>query len=326
MELIRKYESRTLLVGAAGYLGGAVTDALLKMTKKENLLVYDSLLYEDQYLKDIPFQKGDVRDWQTLKNIIPNFDVVIWLAAIVGDASCEVNRDVTIAVNEEAVFNLASYFPNKKIILTSTASVYGANKDGTLNEQSPTNPLSLYAGTKLNAEKYLKEKCEDFFILRLGTLFGIGDSYARTRFDLVVNRMTADAVTKGELSVFGGSQWRPLVHVRSVGDFIAKLALWSSKDKSGVYNLNHYNMTIKDLAHKVSSYTGCNIKQADQKCQDLRDYRISSSRALIQLAFNPQITIDEGIKEIIKIIKEGRIKDVNSPKHSNHAFLQAHPC
>jgi nucleoside-diphosphate-sugar epimerase len=326
MELIKKYQPRVLVAGGAGYLGGAVVDHLLSKIDRDNILVYDSLLYDDQYLKDVPFQRGDVRDWATLRNLIPSFDVVVWLAAIVGDGACEINKELTVAVNEESVLNLTSYFPDKKIIFTSTASVYGANKDGTLNEQSPTKPLSLYAGTKLNAERFIKTKCDDYFILRLGTLFGISDSYSRIRFDLVLNKMTSDGITKKELKVFGGQQWRPLVHVRDVGKFISQIAMYSTKDKSATYNVNSNNVLIKDLATKVATYTGCSMNYVDQKYEDLRDYRISNVKSMAQLSFFPKITIDDGIQEIAKVVREGRIKDVNSPKHSNHAFLQAHPC
>ncbi len=313
---------KTLVVGGAGYLGGAVVETLKTLAPKGNFTVYDSLLYEDQFLKAVPFVRGDVRDWSKLRKVIADHDSIVWLAAIVGDGACASNKEVTVQVNEEPVKKLSKEFPDKRIIFTSTCSVYGANNTGVLIETSRLNPLSIYAGTKLNAEEAIIKDVKNHYILRLGTLFGLSDEFSRIRFDLVVNKMAADAVNRGELTIFGGQQWRPLLHVRDVGDTIAYLASTDTEYMSGVYNLSYDNYIIKDIAEAVRKNTNASIKHVDQKFEDLRDYRVSTEKARRHLGFYPQLPIEVGISEIVRITKEGRIKDVNSPKHSNQGFLQ----
>ncbi|MDP6087764.1 MAG: NAD-dependent epimerase/dehydratase family protein, partial [Nitrospinota bacterium] len=142
-----------LVVGGAGYVGGAVTDLLMKMEKKYNFRVYDRLLYESEYRKDVDFVYGDIRDAEKLEPHLRWADVVVWLAALVGDGACAANPDLTEEINEESVKWLVRNF-DRRIIFMSTCSVYGA-KEGMLDENSEFNPLSLYAVTKLNVEKIL---------------------------------------------------------------------------------------------------------------------------------------------------------------------------
>ena len=142
---------RVLVVGGAGYIGGAVTDALLK--RQIPFTVYDSLLYEPHYLKPVDFIRGDVRERPFLKSVLSAYTHVIWLAAIVGDGACEVNRSITTTINQDAVQWLAENFKGR-IVFTSTCSVYGEH-EGEVDETGVTNPLSWYATTKLAAEQFL---------------------------------------------------------------------------------------------------------------------------------------------------------------------------
>jgi nucleoside-diphosphate-sugar epimerase len=158
--------SNILIVGGAGYVGGAVTDLLAG--GEHSIRVFDMILYEDSYRKPIDFIYGDVRDRAALKPHLDWADVVVWLAAIVGDGACQLDPDTTIAVNQQTVEWLANNY-DKRIVFMSTCSVYGA-QDVELDEESAKNPLSLYASTKLQAETYLADK--DAIIFRLGTLFG----------------------------------------------------------------------------------------------------------------------------------------------------------
>jgi len=176
-----------LLVGGAGYVGGAVTDLL--METEHNVRVYDALLYEESYRKPVEFVFGDVRDRGLLREQLKWADVVVWLAALVGDGACELHPRVTVHINQESVWWMSENFDGR-ILFLSTCSVYGA-QNGLLYESSPTLPLSLYAETKLGAECHLAKK--NAIIFRLGTLFGVGDLFARVRLDLVLNVLTAKA-------------------------------------------------------------------------------------------------------------------------------------
>ena len=185
--------SNWLVCGGAGYIGNAVVDEFLKTTSgftdNNNIKVYDNLLYQDNYFREIDFVYGDIRDKVKLKKELDWADIVIWLAAIVGDSACTLNPRETIEINEISLFWLMKNF-KKRIVFLSTCSIYGL-QDGVLKENALVNPLSLYAGTKLNAEKALLTN--DSLIFRLGTMYGIAKTFGRVRFDLVVNVMTASA-------------------------------------------------------------------------------------------------------------------------------------
>src|SRR5579859_3980258 len=140
---------KVLVVGGAGYIGGAVTDVLFQ--KKIPFTVYDNLTYENHYLKPVDFIYGDVRDTSKLKKLLPSYTHIIWLAAIVGDGASAINPSLTKAVNQDSIAWLVKHFTGR-IIFTSTCSVYGVNHE-LVHEASPTNPLSIYAQTKLEAEK-----------------------------------------------------------------------------------------------------------------------------------------------------------------------------
>ncbi len=305
---------KVLVAGGAGYIGGAVTDFLIK--NKIKFTVYDSLLYEHQYLKPSEFIFGDIRDKNKLKKLLPKYSHIIWLAAIVGDAACQINPPLTVAINQESVKWLAENFKGR-IIFASTCSVYGKH-NALLDENAPLNPLSLYAKTKLAAEKFLKKK--NALILRLGTAFGLSDYFSRLRMDLVVNYMTANALTKGFLTVFGGNQWRPLIHVKDIGKIMVDNL---DKPITGIFNLASTNIQIKELAKKVSQITACKIKYTAQKFEDERNYHVSVKKAKKAKIFNPYecITIEGGIKEVADLIKSGRIKYTENDIYFNERHI-----
>ena len=302
-----------LVVGGAGYVGGGIVDLL---SKKHNLTVYDSLIYEISFRKDVDFIFGDIRDYKKLNPILNNYDAVIWLAALVGDGACAINPTLTHEINAETVSNLTKNFSGK-IVFLSTCSVYGA-QDGILNEDSAVNPLSEYASSKLIAEKYLEDS--DAIIFRLGTLFGIGDQFSRIRLDLVVNILTTKALQDKKMSVFGGDQWRPLLHVKDVANAIDKTV---QTDVNGIFNLHHKNYKIIELAEKIKEkIPGVVIETTPLPFQDTRNYQVSSEKLKVATGFEALIEIDQGINEVYDLISSNRIKDINDPRYSNQSFLQ----
>ena len=204
-----------LVVGGAGYIGGALTDRLTDY----NLRVYDNLLYDNVFRKPVDFVFGDIRETTKLYKQLEWADAIIWLAAIVGDPACNLNQDLTVEINERSVKWLCDNYDGR-IIFISTCSVYGFNNK-LLDEESELNPLSLYALTKLNSEKHLEGK--NAIIFRLGTVYGLGDIYSRLRMDLVVNILTAHALKLKKITVYGGEQHRPLIHVKDIGLAIEKV-------------------------------------------------------------------------------------------------------
>ncbi len=312
--LVEERPIRVLVVGGAGYIGGSVTDFLIQ--RNISFSVYDSLLYEQHYLKPVDFIYGDIRDTKKLKDILPDYTHVIWLAAIVGDAACRVYPQLTKAVNQDTVEWLSQNY-NGRIIFASTCSVYGQN-DHEVNEESDLNPLSLYAETKAHAESFLINK--NALIFRLGTVFGYSDTYSRLRMDLAVNYMTANAVLKGTLKIFGGSQWRPLMHVRNIAEAIVDNLQTAHV---GIYNLATFNYQIKSLGEEIARITGCVAEYADEKFQDNRNYHVSTSKANSAgiLKFEKVYTVADGVKQIYDLISSNRIKYAENDVYFNERHV-----
>ena len=304
---------KILVVGGAGYVGGGIVDTL---SKKNEITVYDSLIYESAYRKDVHFIYGDIRDYKKINSILNNFDAVVWLAALVGDGACSINPTLTHEINSETVKNLVKNF-NGKIIFLSTCSVYGA-QEGVLDENSEVNPLSEYASSKLIAEKYLEES--DAIIFRLGTLFGISDQFSRIRLDLVVNILTTKALVDKKMSVYGGDQWRPLLHVKDVANAIEHNI---SSNTKGIFNLHYKNFKIIEIAEKIKEkISDVSIETTPLPFQDARNYQVSSDKLKLETGFEASIELTQGIEEMYNLISSNRIKDINNPRYSNQNFLQ----
>jgi len=304
---------KVLIVGGAGYVGGGIVDLL---SKENEVTVYDSLIYENSYRKNVDFIFGDIRDYKKINNILDQYDAVIWLAALVGDGACAINPTLTHEINSETVKNLAKNFKGK-IVFLSTCSVYGA-QEGILDESSEVNPLSEYASSKLIAEKYLADS--DSIIFRLGTLFGIGDKFSRIRLDLVVNILTTKAYIDKKMSVFGGEQWRPLLHVKDVANAIAHTL---DTQTNGVFNLHYKNFKIIEIANEIKNkISDVEIETTPLPFQDARNYQVSSDKLKDATGFQATVNLIQGINEMYELISSNRIKDINDPRYSNQNFLQ----
>ena len=302
-----------LVVGGAGYVGGGIVD---KLKQTHNVTVYDSLIYEESYRKDVNFVYGDIRDHDKLLRLLKANDAVIWLAALVGDGACSINPELTFEINSESVKFLANNF-DKKIIFLSTCSVYGA-QEGLLDESSSINPLSEYASSKVQAEEYLSDS--NAIIFRLGTLFGISDEFSRIRLDLVVNILVTKALTEGKLTVFGGEQWRPLLHVVDVANAIAHTI---ESDVTGIFNLHYKNFKIIDIAQAIiEKVPSASIETTPIKFQDARNYQVSSEKLYKESGFKASTNLSKGIEEIYDLISNNRIKNVHHNRYSNQNFLE----
>ena len=305
-----------LIVGGAGYVGGWLTDRALEAG--HNVRVYDLLVYESLYLKEVPFVAGDVLDLERLKPELAWADVVVWLAALVGDPACALDESLTRKVNLESLTPLWESFDGR-VIFTSTCSVYGA-QESVLDESSTTAPLSLYAECKLEAERLLTKNRPDALILRLATLAGTGDTYSRLRLDLVVNLMVVRAKLINKLQVFGGAQYRPLLHVRDVATAAVEHLDTTS---SGIYNLGTMNSRIQEIAERIASAVpGTEIELIDVPFQDTRNYQVSFERAEKELKFVPRFTVDDAIAEVAQLIDEGRVRDPSTAQFSNFDALK----
>jgi nucleoside-diphosphate-sugar epimerase len=308
--------NKVLVIGGAGYIGGLTVDFLSQ--KGYDVTVFDGLFYESRYLKPCNFVYGDIRNTSHLLEVAQNFDTIVYLAALVGDAACQVDLAHTEDINHLAVKNFVTALdPGKRLIFISTCSVFGA-QEGMLNEESSTNPLSAYASTKLKAEKWVQEY--GGLIFRLGTVYGVGDPFSRIRLDLVVNVLTLKAIKNNKISIFGGEQWRPIISVYDVAKYITEAC---GSNHTGIYCLGQENVHLADLGKRVAELIpGTLLELNDIPFQDFRNYRVDNSKSICDFNHKPEKTVETEVAVLAKLLKENRIQNPEAEIYHNGVFLK----
>jgi nucleoside-diphosphate-sugar epimerase len=307
---------KILIVGGAGYIGGYATDFLIQ--KGHDVCVFDNLIYETRYLKDVKFVYGDIRDTKDVINAAKDYDVVILMAALVGDPACAVDVALTDEINHVAIKNICEQLDkNKHIIFLSTCSVFGSQLD-ILDEDSPTNPLSAYATTKLQAEKYVTERNGTIF--RLGTVYGLGDTYSRIRLDLVVNVLAMRAVYEKKIHIFGGEQWRPLICVKDIAGYIEESI---NENIRGTFILSEGNYTMRTLGELMKDlFSNIELVLTDITFEDARNYRVMTKKTTSTFKYIPLYNIRTEVLKMKKIFEEHRICDINEDTYHNGNFIK----
>jgi nucleoside-diphosphate-sugar epimerase len=318
-----------LIIGGAGYIGSALVERLLDLDYMVRVL--DVLVYGDNAISrfyDNPcfeLVQGDFRNIDAVINAAKGMDAIVHLGAIVGDPACALNEDLTVEINLRATRTIAEVgkgFGVKRFVFASTCSVYGAS-DEILDERSTLRPISLYARTKIESEKLLLDLTDVAFaptILRFGTVYGLS---GRPRFDLVVNLLTAKAIQDGEAGIFGGEQWRPLVHVKDVAEAIT-LTLQAPADnvRGQIFNVgsNEQNHQIADLGLIIKEMVPT-AQVVTQPQEDNRNYRVRFDKIHKALNFQPRYMVRDGVQEIIDAFATGKISDYRNPRYNNFRFL-----
>lgn len=331
--LWRKPSPRTVLViGGAGYIGSALLPKLLQRGHRVRLL--DRFFYGSDPIRailhhpNLEIVRADFRRVDKLVECMRGADAVIHLGAIVGDPACALDTDLTIEVNligTRTIAEVAKGYGIKRFLFASTCSVYGASTDDKLlTEESPLNPVSLYAVTKLASERVLMDLASESFsptCLRFSTIFGLS---GRTRFDLVVNLLTAKALVDGEITIEGGDQWRPFLHVDDAAtSLLQTLEAPLGKVHGQVFNVggDEHNYTIQQIGEQIRKL----VPQAElinvDSVGDQRNYKADFRKVREQLGFQPQWTIAEGVKQVIDLIQGGGVKNYAAAKYSNVKFL-----
>ena len=321
-----------LVIGGAGYVGSFLCRALLDRGYRVRVL--DALLYGDESIRDLTSRadfeliEGDSRDITSLVRGIRGVDAVVHLGEIVGDPACALDEHLTLEVNLAATrmaAEVARGFAVQRFVYASSCSVYGAS-DATLDEKSRLNPVSLYARTKIGAERVLLGLRGSNFhpvIVRLATVYGLS---FRPRFDLVVNTLAAKAWTEGEITVYGGAQWRPFVHVADVAQALLLCLERPLATVDGqIFNVGsaEQNYTISEVADLVQSCVpGARIHRLEG-VGDPRNYRVSFHRIRDQLGFRPRRTVVDGIREIVAALQAGVVQAYADPRHDNARSLRA---
>jgi nucleoside-diphosphate-sugar epimerase len=311
-------ETNVLITGGAGYIGSILTELLL--SKGYQVTVLDNLLYKQTSLlhlcnnKNFTFIKGDVTDKEQLQALSSTHDIIIPLAAIVGAPACDSNPDLTVKVNFEQIKNIVDVLSNdQKLIMPNTNSQYGSSKD-IITEESPFNPLSLYAKTKCDAEDYIIDKGNGI-CLRLATVFG---SSPRMRTDLLVNDFVYKSITEGVLVLFQSHFKRNYIHVRDIAETFLFCIENYKKLNGEVFNvgLSDANLNKKELAETIKKhYPKLVIIENDFSSDfDNRNYIVSNEK-LESHGWKPLHSINDGIKELQKTY-EMVITD-NNKKYTN---------
>lgn len=318
-----------LVVGGAGYIGTFVVEQLLASGYPVRVL--DRLFYGKESLKefivDPRFEviEGDVTDIGRLVEAVRGTSSVVHLAGLVGDPACAIDERTTAQCNIIATRMLREVthsFGVSRFIFASSCSVYGSS-DEIVDENSTLNPVSLYARTKIESEQELLQVIPDGYtltVLRFATVFGHS---RRPRFDLVANLFVAQAFHNGVITVHGGDQWRPFVHVSDLARAIVTvLKARRSVVQGQIFNVGdeRLNVTVADLAHIVQKVVSEDRKvevELHNDSPDKRNYRVSFKKIQQELGFKTAISLEEGVREIYENFKANRYGNFKDKRYSN---------
>ncbi|MEW6095643.1 MAG: NAD(P)-dependent oxidoreductase [bacterium] len=323
---------KILITGGAGYIGTILTSYLLRQNYQ--VRVIDNLLYGGESIlpflldKNYEFIKGDVRDTDLLKKVVQDIDGIVHLAAIVGFPICSVIPDVALEVNVEATKTLAELATKnniKRFIFASTYSNYGTSPTGeSVTEESELNPVSLYAETKIKAEKIVLNINNNTkpTVLRFATAFGFSP---RMRFDLIINQFTLEMELNKSLEVYQKNYYRSYIHVQDIVKAILKVleAEDSLIDKQ-IFNVggDELNYTKEEIAMVIKQFIpDVKLIIKDYSIDgDMRSISVGYDKIKKVLGFKPSWSVEKGVEEILGIIRN---KIISNPKDSRYYQLSA---
>lgn len=310
-----------LVTGGAGYCGSLLVPQLLD--QGYNVTVYDLMYFGDSFfpkghprLKAI---KGDIRDTARLATAMQGQEAVLSLACISNDASFELNERLSTTINLDAFEPMviaAKKAGVKRFAYASSSSVYGVSDKPNVTEDHPLVPLTLYNKYKGMCEPLLLKHTDDKFVgvvFRPATVCGYAP---RLRLDLSVNILTNHAITNNKITVFGGSQLRPNLHVQDYAD-LCKLLLTAPSEKiaNQIFNCGYQNMTIMEIAQMVKKVVEqefpekAPIEIVTTPTDDNRSYHINSDKIKNVLGFTPKHTIEEAVRDLCRAFRDGKIVD-----------------
>lgn len=310
--------SKTVLVtGGAGYVGAVLVPKLLGAGYR--VKVVDLYLFGDDVLSSVSGNpnleeiKGDIRDRTVLNRAMRGCDAVIHLACISNDPSFDLDPELGKSINYDAFFGLVDAAKEHgvgRFVYASSSSVYGIKEDENVTEALALEPLTDYSKYKaLCEEELLKAREPGFvtFILRPATVCGYSP---RLRLDLTVNILTNHAVNRNKITVFGGEQKRPNIHIEDVTDLYVKSLEWQDEEIDGkIYNAGYENHKVMEIAEIVRGVVGAQVDIEVTPTDDHRSYHISSDKIERELGYVPRHTIDEAVSDLVTAFRQGRIPD-----------------
>lgn len=310
--------TKTIFVtGGAGYVGAILVPKLLAKgyrVKVLDLYIYgDDVFGESRKNPNLIEIKGDLRDRGILEREIPGTDAVIHLACISNDPSFELNPDLGKSINYDAFIPLVEISKKnnvRRFIYASSSSVYGVKEEENVTEEMTLEPLTDYSKFKAMCEDVLlREAADDFIvsIIRPATVCGYSP---RLRLDLTVNILTNHAINKGEITVFGGGQKRPNLHIEDMTDlYLLLLEVPAERIHKRIYNAGYQNLKVLEIAETVKKVLGGDIPIKITPTNDNRSYHISSGKIQKELGFEPRHTVEDAISDLKKAFDTGRVPD-----------------
>jgi nucleoside-diphosphate-sugar epimerase len=320
-----------LVTGGAGYVGSVLIPKLLDAG--HSVKVLDLYLYGEGVLDGVAGHarlqqvKGDIRDRALLERLLPGCDAVIHLACISNDPSFELDPDLGRSINYDAFGQLVDVARDsgvRRFVYASSSSVYGIKDTPNVTEELALEPLTDYSKYKAMCEDVLHAKRAPGFatlILRPATVCGYSP---RLRLDLTVNILTNLAVNKREITVFGGSQMRPNIHIEDMTDLYVQALGWTDEQVDGkVYNAGYHNHTVSEIADTVRSVVGGDVSIVTTPTDDNRSYHISSERIKRDLGFEARHSIEDAVRDLTDAFDAGRIPDsLSDPRYFNIKRMQ----
>jgi nucleoside-diphosphate-sugar epimerase len=323
---------KVLVTGGAGYVGAVLVPALLE--RGYGVKVLDLYLYGEHVLDQVAGHpnleqvKGDIRDRALLERIMPGCDAVIHLACISNDPSFELDADLGKSINYDAFFDLVAVAKDsgvRRFIYASSSSVYGVKPDENVTEELALEPLTDYSKYKaLCEEVLLKAQAPGFttVVLRPATVCGYSP---RLRLDLTVNILTNYAVNSGRITVFGGGQKRPNIHIDDMAAVYLRLLEATDDQVSGrIFNAGYQNHTVLELAEMIRSVVGRSTEIVTTPSDDNRSYHISSEKIRRELGFVPTHTIEDAARGLLDGFRAGKIPEpMTDIRYYNIKTMQA---
>lgn len=319
-----------LVTGGAGYVGAVLVPKLLQAGHRVHVL--DLYMYGDDVLHEVRRHphlqqiKGDMRDRAVVDRAMQGCDAVIHLACISNDPSFELNPDLGKSINYDAFFTLvasAKAAGVRRFVYASSSSVYGVKEEENVTEDLPLEPLTDYSKFKAMCEDVLLRERQPGFavlVLRPATVCGYSP---RLRLDLSVNILTCHAVTKRKITVFGGDQKRPNIHIEDVSDLYVQSLEWPEAAIDGkIYNAGYDNLRMIEIAEQVRSIVGPDVQIERTSTTDHRSYHISSEKIKRELGFVPKRTISDAVRDLTKAFDSGLIANPADDRYHNIKTMQ----
>ena len=311
--------NHVLITGGSGYCGSVLVPQMLDMGYR--VTVYDILYYGCDFLPldnpNLTVIQGDIRDIEKLAPLMKDVDAVLHLACISNDASFELDENLSTSVNLNAFEPVVLAAKNagvKRFVFASSSSVYGISEVPNVKEDHPLVPLTLYNKYKGLCEPILFKHTNEKFVgvvFRPATVCGYAP---RQRLDVSVNILTNLAVNKGHITVFGGSQLRPNIHIQDYADLCkALLEAPDNKISNEVFNCGYENMSIMEIAKTVKKVVGEEFPDKDEigievsSSDDLRSYHINSDKVTEVIGFKPKYSVEDAIRGLCKAFREGKL-------------------